>query len=113
MVDSLKDEKEKSAIINLVYSKLCNQPNSDYNQLWLQNMTYQKDKKNNSSPYKMRLCCVVAGDKDMELWNNEWVKPLLLSDLHVNGIVDAETLKKVTPVITFRETRMYNEEELH
>ena len=113
MVDSLKDEKEKSAIINLVYSKLCNQPNSDYNQLWLQNMTYQKDKKNNSSPYKMRLCRVVAGDTDMELWNNEWVKPLLLSDLHVNGIVDAETLKKVTPVITFRETRMYNEEELH
>ncbi len=113
MVDSLKDEKEKSAIINLVYSKLCNQPNSDYNQLWLQNMTYQKDKKNNSSPNKMRLCCVVARDKDMELWNNEWVKPLLLSDLHVNGIVDAETLKKVTPVITFRETRMYNEEELH
>lgn len=42
MVDSLKDEKEKSAIINLVYSKLCNQPNSDYNQLWLQNITYQQ-----------------------------------------------------------------------
>lgn len=113
MVDSLKDEKEKSAIINLVYSKLCNQPNSDYNQLWLQNMTYQRDKKNGTSPYKMRLCRVVAGNKGVELWNNEWVKPLLLSELYVNDIVDAETLKKVTPVITFRETRMYNEEELH
>ena len=109
MVDSLKDEKEKSAIINLVYSKLCNQPNSDYNQLWLQNMTYQKDKKNNSSPYKMRLCRLVAGDKDVELWNNKWVKPKLLFGLHVNSIVDEETLKKVTPVIMFRETRVYNE----
>ena len=56
MVDSLKDEKEKSTIINLVYSKLCNQPNSDYNQLWLQNITYQQDKKKGTSPYKMRLC---------------------------------------------------------
>ena len=109
MVDSLKDEKEKSTIINLVYSKLCNQPNSDYNQLWLQNITYQKDKKNNSSPYKMRLCRVVAGDKDVELWNNEWLKPQLQSYLHVNSIVDEETLKKVTPVIMFRETRIYNE----
>lgn len=109
MVESLKDEKEKSAIISLVYSKLCNQPNSDYNQLWLQNMTYQKDKKNNSSPYKMRLCCGVAGDKDVELWNNKWIKPKLQFGLHVNSIVDEETLKKVTPVIMFRETRIYNE----
>ena len=108
MVDSLKDEKEKSAIINLVYSKLCNQPNSDYNQLWLQNITYQQDKKKDSSPYKMRLCRVVAGDKDVELWNNKWIKPILLLGLHVNGIVDTETLKKITPVITFKETRRYN-----
>lgn len=109
MIDSLKDENEKSAIINLVYSKLCNQPNSDYNQLWLQNITYQQDKKNGTSPYNMRLCRVVAGDKSVELWNNEWVKSELLSNLHVNRIVNAETLKKVTPVITFRETRMYYE----
>lgn len=108
MVDSLKDEKDKSAIISLVYSKLCNQPNSDYNQLWLQNITYQQDKKNGTSPYKMRLCRVVAGDKNVNLWNNEWVKPKLLSGLHVNKLVDAETLKKVTPVITFRETRAYD-----
>lgn len=109
MVDSLKDEKEKSTIINLVYSKLCNQPNSDYNQLWLQNITYQQDKKKGTSPYKMRLCRVVAGDKDVELWNNEWVKPKLQSCLNINSIVNTETLKKVTPVIMFRETRMYNE----
>ena len=57
----------------------------------------------------MRLCRVVAGDKNVELWNNEWVQPKLSSGLHINGIVDAETLKKVTPVITFRETRTYNE----
>lgn len=108
MVDSLKDEKEKSAIISLVYSKLCNQPNSDYNQLWLQNMTYQRDKKKGTSPYKVRLCRVVAGDKNVELWNNEWVKPQFLSDLHTNGIIDEKTLKKVTPVITFRERRAYD-----
>lgn len=108
MVDSLKDEKEKSAIISLVYSKLCNQPNSDYNQLWLQNITYQQDNKNGTSPYKMKLCRVVAGDKGVELWNNEWVMPKFLSNLHINKIVNTETLKNVTPVITFRERRAYD-----
>lgn len=109
MVDSIKNEKEKSTIINLVYSKLCDQPNSDYNQLWLQNITYQQDKENGTSSYKMRLCRVVAGDKNVELWNNEWVKPKLLAGLRIDEVVNPETLKKVTPVITFRKTRIYNE----
>ena len=108
MVDSLKDKNEKSTIVNLVYTKLCKQPNSDYIQLWLQNMTYQQDKITGKSPYKMRLCRVVAGDKKVELWNNEWLKPNLYSNLHYDNVVDAEVLKKVTPVITFRERRAYD-----
>lgn len=108
MVDSLKDENEKSTIVNLVYTKLCKQPNSDYIQLWLQNMTYQQDKITGKSPYKMRLCRVVDRNKKVELWNNEWLKPNLYSNLHYDNMVDAEVLKKVTPVITFRERRAYD-----
>lgn len=108
MVDSLKDENEKSTIVNLVYTKLCKQPNSDYIQLWLQNITYQQDKITGKSPYKMRLCRVVDRNKKVELWNNEWLKPNLYSNLHYDNVVDAEVLKKVTPVITFRERRAYD-----
>ncbi len=108
MVDSLKDENEKSTIVNLVYTKLCKQPNSDYIQLWLQNMTYQQDKITGKSPYKMRLCRVVDRNKKVALWNNEWLKPNLYSNLHYDNVVDAEVLKKVTPVITFRERRAYD-----
>ena len=108
MVDSLKDEKEKSAIINLVYSKLCNQPNSDYNQLWLQNMTYQQDKKNGTSPYSLRLCQLVAGKEIEPLWNNEWLKTELTTNIRYDSVVNGDTLKKVTPVITFRERRAYD-----
>lgn len=108
MVDSLKDEEEKWGIIDKVYSKLCNQPNSTYNQLWLQNITYQKDK-NGVSPYTLRLCQLVAGRQVEPLWNNEWLKPELLTNIPYDSVVDRETLKKVTPVITFRERRKYNE----
>lgn len=113
MVDSLKDEEEKWDIIDKVYSKLCNQPNSTYNQLWMQNITYQKDKKNGVSPYTLRLCQLVAGRQAEPLWNNEWLKPELLTNIPYDSVVDRETLKKVTPVITFRERRKYNEDILY
>ena len=111
MIDSLKDMDEKRSIIDLVYHKLCNQPNSSYNQLWLQNMTYTQDKKQGTSPYTLRLCQLVAGKAVEPLWNNDWLKAELTTNIPYESIVDGEILKKVTPVITFRETRRYNEIE--
>lgn len=108
MVDSLKDEEEKLDIINKVYEKLCNQPNSTYNQLWLQNITYLRDKKNGTSPYSMRLCRLAAGE-DVELWNNEWLKEEYRECISSNSVIDEDSLKKLSPIITFRETRAYDE----
>ena len=110
MIDSLKDMDEKRSIIDLVYHKLCNQPNSSYNQLWLQNMTYTQDKKHGTSPYTLRLCQLVAGKTIDPLWNNNWLKAEFNTNIPYDSVVDEDTLKKVTPVITFRETRRYNEE---
>ena len=111
MIDSLKDMSEKQSIIDLVFNKLCNQPNSDYNQLWLQNMTYTQDKKKGTSPYSLRLCQLVAGKEIQPLWNNVWLKAELTINLPYDSVVDGEALKKVTPVITFREMRRYEESE--
>ena len=108
MVESLKSDKEKVDIIAKVYAKLRHQPNSTYNQLWLQNITYQRDKKLRKCPYDMRLCRLVMGEK-IELWNSSWLKPTFIARLPLASIVDKETLKKVTPIITFRETRAYEE----
>jgi hypothetical protein len=109
VVDSLEDMKEKQLIIGKVYNKLCNQPNSDYNQLWLQNMTYTRDKvAKKECPYSVRLCKLVMGEH-VDLWNNSWLKDDLIKSMPVSSIVNSETLGKVTPVITFRETRAYSE----
>lgn len=108
MVDSLEEEQEKRDIIDKVYTNLCNQPNSDYNQLWLQDITYQNDKKKGVSPYNIRLCKVVMGE-NVELWNNSWLKKGLTKNYKQTSVVSNEVLKKVTPIITFRETRAYLE----
>ena len=58
----------------------------------------------------MRLCQLVAGNKSVHLWNNEWLKSDLTHNLPYDSIVNKDTLKKVTPIIVFRETRAYNEQ---
>ena len=40
---------------------------------------------------------------------DDWLLPDLTHDLPVASVVNQETLSKVTPVITFRETRRYME----
>jgi hypothetical protein len=109
VVDSMTDMNEKKDIIDKVYNKLCNQPNSDYNQLWLQNITYTQDKKNKKFPYSMRLCKLVMGDEEEPLWNNDWLAPEIAKELPCGSIINKETLEKVTPVIVFREVRAYND----
>ena len=108
MVESLKDDNEKVDIITKVYAKLRNQPNSTYSQLWLQNITYHRDKEQNKCPYDMLLCRLVMGE-EVELWNNSWLKPELTDSIPLASIVDKETLENTTPIITFREIRAYEE----
>jgi len=56
-------------VLKFVREKVGNSPNENlYIQLspyhlWFQNMTYTQDKKNGTSPYKLRLCQLVAGKK--------------------------------------------------
>ena len=45
----------------------------------------------------------------MGYWNNNWLKPIMMDNMPLASVVDIEVLKKLTPVITFRETRTYNE----
>ena len=50
------------------------------------------------------------GNIDEPLWNNGWIKQEYVQGIPYDSVVNKETLKKVTPVITFRETRAYNEQ---
>lgn len=108
IVDSIKDNQEKWDIINKMSCRLCNLYNNVYNQMWLQNITYQRDKKAGTIPYDARLCHVVMGE-DLALWNIDWLKPTLTKSFPQSSIISQDTLAKVTPIITFREVRAYEE----
>jgi hypothetical protein len=54
---------------------------------------------------------VVAGKEVGQLWNNDWLRAEFTHSLPVASIVDKETLDKITPVIMFRESRAYLEQD--
>ncbi len=108
MTNSL-EAKERNSIVNEVRERLIGQPNSTYTKLWLQNMTYSTDVEQHHEPYSdVSLCQLVTGH-NATLWNNSWLKPELVKDFPQKSVVNRDTLDKVTPVITFRETRAYTE----
>ena len=114
LIDTLDDsDPEKMDIIRKVCDRLCNQHNTPYLEVWLQNITYTQDKKRKKSPYTMRLCQLVVGISNEPLWNNDWLKNDLIQNLPYDSVVNKETLKKVTPVSTFRESRAYNEQNYY
>ena len=109
MIDSIEDNDEKWDIIAKMSDRLLSLHNNVYNQLWLQNITYQRDRRFGQLPYDADLCGIVMG-KDQQLWNIDWLKPELAEAFPKFSIIDKETLAKVTPIITFKETRAYLED---
>ena len=106
MMGSIGDNALRDEIVSKVCKRLIDLPNSAYTKLWLQDMTYSRDKEYKVSPYDVNLCKLVMGDST-QLWNNDWLKSKLIEDFPQDSVVDRKVLKSVGAIITFRETRAY------
>ena len=114
LIDSLDTRTKKMKLVSKVYEKLRNQPNTNYIQLWLQNLTYVYGQDFDSCGYEtpsydMPLCGAMEDEMSVELWNNSWLKPELLEAELDASIVDTEVVANLGPIINFRESQAYNE----
>lgn len=109
LINTVKEETKRHELMDLVRNRLSQQHNSSFNQLWLQNMTYQYDKQTGNAPYQMPLCRLAMGEK-INIWNNDWLKNELVAGLPYDSICDKEKLKELSPVVTFKERRAYYED---
>ncbi len=110
IVDSIDDEEEKWSIMDRVCTKLCDRPNSSYDQLWLQNMTFKRDKSRGKSPYTLNLCRLVAREEGVRLWNCDWMREDLVEGMPCSSVVDREMLHDMTPIIKIHKKLAYDEE---
>lgn len=108
LIDTLDDgDTEKMDIIRKVCNKLCNQHNTPYLEIWLQNITYTTDKIKNEFCYTQELCRLVMGE-NVSLWNLTWLKPCLYEKFPYNQICNEKKLKDVTPVIKIKQKWQYD-----
>lgn len=99
LINVLKDDdKLKQELTQKVCKRLRGLPNSEYMQVWLQHITYQNDKINDTSKYEMPLCQFVMGTRT-ELWNNSWLKEEITKGIPYEEICTEENLSNMTPVI--------------
>lgn len=78
-------------VMDLVYKRLSNLPNSDYPQIWLQNLTYAHDVLLGQSPYVQALCKLTMREP-ATIWDNSWLKEDLTKGFPLNSIVDYDIL---------------------
>ena len=92
-VDKMEAE-ERMGLIQSVYDKVSQWPNSGLLLIWLQRITLKID---NGFKYEERLCKVVAGEED-NLWNNKWLDSTILTGFSNDLIISRDVIKdmKVT-----------------
>lgn len=89
-----KGSTEWLDIIRPVYHRLYNLHNSQYQQLWLQSITYAYDI-SSDVPFIYDLpLCQVAMNEPVELWNNSWLIPSLTDGFPTAAVVDSEKLRE-------------------
>ena len=112
LLEALDDKEEREDIARLVSERLRSMPNSDYTQLWLQQLTIESDEQNGGNPYSSPLSQFVydrcRGERS-SIWNNDWLKKEIAEECQIKEIVDEEKRKEVGRIIEFKEKRNYNE----
>ena len=102
------DADQKKEILTLVVNRLLKQPNNDYTQLWLQNMTYSMDKEAKKFPYTNDLCKIVMGEK-ANIWDLDWLKDELKQKFPITRLCNKNKLQESDSEIKFKQRENYTE----
>jgi RNA-directed DNA polymerase len=102
------DADQKKEILTLVVNRLFKQPNNDYTQLWLQNMTYSMDKEAKKFPYTNDLCKIVMGEK-ANIWDLDWLKDELKQKFPITRLCNKKKLLESDSEIKFKQRENYTE----
>ena len=93
-VDRMAPE-ERMTLIQCVYDKVSQWPNSGLLLIWLQRITLKIDK---GFKYEERLCKVVAGEDEC-LWNNEWLDASLLAGFANDIVISRDVIDNMKVTI--------------
>ena len=98
------DKIKKNYIIDTVYKKFQQLPNTGFMQIWFKRMI--KDSRDDLH-FNEKLCLYLQSP--FSLWNNDWIKnPDLRKALEDNSVIDMDKFKSLDTVIQSNEFALFN-----
>lgn len=105
LINKLSTTERRTETVRAIYEKLKKTPNIGELEVWMQHITYQmRPGINFSEP----LCKIVAGEVNISLWNNDWVKDELKAEFPQNKICTNWIRDSFTPVINIDEVSLFD-----
>ena len=106
LVDRMEKDEDKERVVKAVYQKFTRIPVISEVQIWMQHITF---KMKDVISYDEPLCGIVAGEKDVKLWNLDWLKDEYKKGLPMDRICTDEAREKIEPVISIDEVALFEE----
>ena len=106
LVSKMEKTEDRERTVMAVYHKFTRIPNIGEVQLWMQHITFKMLP--DSIPYTEPLCKIVAGEKDVKLWDNDWLKEEFKKDFPQGEICNDKVRNKITPVISIDEVALFD-----
>ena len=96
-------EDQKRVMIDKIIGKFRNIPNTGHLLIWLQRITLGIKA---DYPFEEPLCELAAG-KDVQIWNNSWLKTNMQNAVSANKIIDKNCIKELPEFITKEEVALF------
>lgn len=103
LLSLLKNEQERTEILKSIKTKFEKIPNTGSLQIWLQRITIKIDRE---IEYKETLCKKVV-NKEVEIWNSEWLQPNLRKIINEEDIINEEVIEKINGIIKSEEVELF------
>jgi hypothetical protein len=101
LICKVHTSQKQRDLLSRIYRRLSELPNLGVLQLWLQRITTTIDIK--ELQYTERLCRLVDGQPDVQIWNNQWLDPKYTRDFPLLSIINRTTLQELQPIIQLNE----------
>lgn len=102
----LDKDDERKRICRMVAEKIRKINNSNYLQIWAQQLTIEDDRENDPVPYDEPLCSIAIGQKK-KLWNNDWLKKSLTKGFEDGNIIvpdkATDNASETFPILTLED----------
>ncbi len=93
-------------ICRLIEVKFNNKPNVGQWKVWFQRLTIKtyRDKEQNSDE---KLCQIAANNTNVQLWNNDWLKPEYQQIFNECSIINEDVLQKTSDIPNKNEAQLF------